>query len=512
MSFYTKRTIALSFIIATCLVAQAQFSLDYQAGIVANAGGGDFAPHYVAANRGGTVTQTNSALLQAGLWHEMDTTQRFSYGFGAELWTGYSSSTDYLRYVEPQGMTPQSQHPARFWVQQLFGQLKWRGVFLLIGQKEHETPFLNAELSSGDLIMSGNARPGAGAAAGFVNFQNIPFTRGWVQIAGEMGYYKLGDGHWLENHYNYRNNFVTTRYWYNYKNIYFRTNPSHPFVFTIGGQAACQFGGTVVRYKNGAEVSRTKMDANAKAFFRALIAGSGGGNKGDSFVEGNHVGSWDIIASYRFKNGHQLRAYYQTPWEDGSGIGKMNGFDGLWGVEITTAGPAPVSGVVLEYLDLTNQSGPIHWAPADHENTPLTDKATGNDDYYNNYSYNGYQNHGLSIGSPMVKAPLYNLDGYMRYTDNVMRAFHVGIKGDISREWHYRALASYRKTWGTPNFPRAGSLHDTSMLVEATFTPLRVPGLEARAQFGLDRGTLLGDNTGALLSITYHGNLTFGKK
>ena len=490
---------------------QAQVQLDYEASFTANAGGGDFAPHYMAANRGGTLTQSKSALVQAALWHTMDTTRRLSYGFGAEVWGGYTSGTDYLRYSATDGMVANRQHPARFWLQQAYAEGKYRGVFLLLGQKQQQSPFLLNDLTSGDLVMSGNARPGAGFAVGFVNFQNIPFTKGWVQITGQIGYYKFADGHWLENHYHYLNSFVTTRYWYNYKNIYFRTNPTKPFVFTIGGQAACQFGGTVVRYDKGVEQSRLEMATNAKAFWRALIAGSGGGNRGDDFVEGNHVGSWDIIGAYRFRNGNRLRAYYQSPWEDGSGIGKLNGFDGLWGLEFTTGKPSVVSGVVVEYLDLTNQSGPIHWAPRDHEGTPLTDQATGADDYYNNYTYNGYQNRGQSIGSPMVKAPIYNQDGYLRYTDNLLRAVHVGIKGDLGSEWHYRAMVSYRKAWGTPFFPRAEGVHETSMLVEARYQPARVPGLEAKAQFALDRGNMMGDNTGALLSIIYHGNFTLGK-
>jgi len=501
--------------LALCLprAAKAEFDITYKGSVTANAGSGDLAPYYIASNRGGTVTQQYSTLLSAAARHDMDTTVRFSYGFGAEVWAGWASNATYDRYnASVAEWNANKQHPARIWLQQLYGEVKFRGVFAELGQKTLESPWLDTSLSSGDLIMSGNARPPIGARGGFVNFQNIPFTKGWVQITGELGWYRLKDDKWLENHYNYYNHFVTTDYWFHYKNIYFRTKPTKPFVFTFGAQASCQFGGTANYYQNGVLTQTVKMDANLRTFCRTLIAGNSGSSVGDKgYVEGNHVGSWDVILQYTFKGGHRLRGYYQSIWEDGSSIGKMNGFDGLWGLEYRHPNRWWINGAVIEYIDLTNQSGHIHWSPFDHESTPITKKTTGNDDYYNNYIYNGYQNRGMSIGSPFVRSTIYNLDGYMRYRDNLMRGFHIGITGSITPELDYRILGSYRKCWGTPGILRAESVHDTSMLFEATYSPARVKGLAVKAQFAFDRGSLYGDATGGLLSVTYRGNLTLGK-
>jgi len=506
------RRVCLPLLALVAIEAAGEVTIDYEASLTANAGSYTTAPYYIASNRDGTLTQRYSVLASAAAWHSMDTTRRLSYGFGAELWGGYASSTDYEKWDAQAGtMVTNPQHPARVWVQQAYVEGKYRGVMASVGARRLASPILNTALSSGDLIMSANARPPIGARAGFVNFQNIPFTRGWVQITGEMGYYRLGDGKWLENHYNYYNNYVTTGYWFNYKNIYFRTNPTKPFVFTIGAQASCQFAGDQRFYEKGVNTSTVKMDLNAKAFFRALVAGSGGGNSGDHFVEGNHVGTWDVILQYRFKGGHVIKGYHQRLWEDGSGIGWCNGWDGLYGIEYAAPGRSIVSGAVVEYIDFTNQSGSIHWAPVDHEGTALTDEATGADDYYNNYSYNGYHNHGMSIGSPFVKSPLYNYNGVMRYSDNMMRGFHAGITGYITSELQYRLLGSYRKSWGRPFSPRAVPLDDTSLLVEAVYAPARVAGLRITAQLGIDRGDLYHDNTGGLVSVSYHGNLTLGK-
>ncbi|MBR5639906.1 MAG: hypothetical protein IKW83_09100 [Muribaculaceae bacterium] len=498
-------------------IAADSIAVDYSMGLTINISGKDFAPYHIASNRRGTVTQQHSALISASLRHEMDTTQRLSWGAGIEAWGGYASGVDYLRY-DPAAdvMIANNQHPARVWMQQLWVEGKYRGAFITLGQKDIDPGFMNHSLGSGDLVMSGNARAPYGVRVGFINYQNIPFTHGWVQIKGEIGYYRHGDSKWLENHYNYYNNFITTNYWFNYKNTYFRTNPSKPLVFTIGMQAACQFGGTATYYNNGMVWQEIKMKANAESFWHAFIPGSGGENMGDKiYVEGNHVGSWDMALEYKLSPGQTLRGYYQSPWEDGSGVGKLNGYDGLWGVEYRSDSHGVVTGVVAEFLTLMNQSGPIHFAykdftDDDHPNgSDIGNAATGSDDYYNNYCYNGYHNRGMSIGSPMAKSPIYNTDGYLRFTDNRLRGFHLGLMGDIGNQVTYRALFSWRKSFGTPFIPHRKPITGTSMMLEATYTPHWLSGLEIKVQFAHDHGTLYGNNTGALISIFYNGNFSF---
>ena len=188
----------------------------------------------------------------------------------------------------------------------------------------------------------------------------------------------------------------------------------------------------------------------------------------------------------------------------------MNGFDGLWGLEYSTPSTfGYISNVLIEYIDFTNQSGPVHWTPNDHEGTPITSHSSGADDYYNNYIYNGYQSRGMSIGSPFVKSPLYNQDGYMRYRDNVLRGFHAAIQGRIDYRWGYTLMASYRKAWGTPIIPRAGSVDDFSMMLEARYGTLC--GWQLRSQIAVDRGSLYGNNFGACLGISYSGGFNIKK-
>jgi hypothetical protein len=163
-----------------------------------------------------------------------------------------------------------------------------------------------------------------------------------------------------------------------------------------------------------------------------------------------------------------------------------------------------IEGAVIEYIDFTNQSGPIHWTPNDNPGTPITSHSSGADDYYNNYIYNGYQSRGMSIGSPFVKSPLYNQDGYMRYRDNVLRGFHAAVSGWLHEAWSYRLKVSYRKAWGTPIIPRAGSVDDFSMALQLNYRPSYGPWC-VNATVAMDRGSLYGNNWGAQIGISYSG-------
>lgn len=494
--------------ISCCLAVYGELPINYQVSLTANAGSGDFAPYYMMSNVHGTLTQPYSTLLRASASKEMDSHKRFSYGFGADVVGGYTSRTAYRRYDKSTSTwVPNNQGPAPVWLQQLYAEVKYRSLFLSAGLKERGSVFLNDALSSGDMAYSANARPIPAIRAGFIDFQDIPLTQGWVQIRGELSYGISTDEDWRINHFHHGGSSITTgKIWYSYKYLHFRTNPDKPFSFLIGMQTTCQFGGIHRIYSSdGEEIVelRTDMTPSLGSFFKALIPMAGN----TTYYEGNHLGTWDVMGRYKFRNGHELRVYYQSPWEDGSGIGKLNGWDGMYGIEFRNANPKSiVSGAVIEYIDLTNQSGPLHWDPADFQYGYLIpSEATGGDDYYNNVAYNGYQLFGQAIGSPFVKSPIYNTSGSLRFFDNSIRGFHVGITGNVTSQIGYRLMASYRKSWGTSLSPSINPTESLSMMLEGNYEPAGIPGLSIKAQIALDKGNLLGDNFGGLVSVSYNG-------
>lgn len=494
----------------------AQHSTDYYSlSMVGNAGNGIFAPYYLSANKHGLVTHSKSGYLRASVFKGLEMNKRFSYEFGIDL-VGLMSSTSPVSYYSDGNLKTYNPGVSSFLIQQAYIGMKYRMIFISAGCRELTDEVVNFELSSGGLVWSGNARPIPQVRAGFIDFVDIPFTKGWVQIKGELAYGKFMDNDFLRDHYNHYNQYITTDALYHHKSISFRSNPDKPFVVTIGAELAAQFGGTKRYYKEGVLIDSLTMKSptRLKDFFKILFPSSGDGqsNKGDqAYYYGNHVGQWNLSAEYRFKNNSSVRGYFEWYYDDASGMGKFNGWDGLWGLEYKSGKKNWLSNVVLEYLDMTNQSGPLNWCPSDYNDPKLDIEATGADDYYNNYFYNGWAHYGLSNGTAMAKSLLYNTDGYMRYKHNRIRGVHLGASGYIAPEWKYKILASYRTSWGTTFLPLADTQHDMSGLIECVYSPIKLSGWSFSVSLAGDWGELYGDKWGVAIGIRKSGILTIGK-
>lgn len=511
MGYRYLRYIPYAIISAISLSANAQVAADYRISLIGNGSTGDFAPYMIGSWNHGKTTQKGNALIDAGVWRNLDQGKRFSWGFGIEGLTGYSSENDYSRWNEnAQSWETNRIGPAAAWIQQLYGELKYRGVFLTAGMKEHESALLNSRLSSGDFIESGNSRPIPEVRAGFIDFQDIPFTNGWVQIQGEISYGKLTDNDYLLNHYNHYNYHITENVLYTYKRAYFRTKPTERLSVTAGAQCAGQFGGTAYYYNRGKLEATDHHPAKIKDFWEMFIPSL---NNGDDFVLGNHIGSWDFKAAYRLRNNSEVMFYFQWPWEDGSAMAKRNKWDGIWGIEYKSASRGIVNGAVIEYIDFRDQSGPLHWAPGDYPGTTITSEATGGDDYYNNSYYNAYAHYGMSIGTPFLMSPHYNTDGYPGYVHTRTNGFHAGLNGSLGNDVDYRILLSYQKAWGAGRQPVSKALDNTSMLFESSWNASAlIKGLSVKGQISFDTGSLRGNNFGAALAVTYRGSFNITRR
>lgn len=496
--------------------AKADYSIPWRASTVVNAGGGDFSPYFIGSNSGGIFTQPAGIYERLSICRELKRTGRFEYGFGAEIIGSYTQPVAYERFDKSSGTW--SEHNRRqpyVWIQQLWGGLKYRGFFITAGMKGNDRSLFDSPLGVGDIVVSENARPIPQVRLGFIDFQNIPFTNGWVQIQAEAAYGKFTDSNWLKDHYNYYNSFLTTGVWFHYKRLYFRTNPKKPFSVTVGMQHAAQFGGYYNAYSDGQIYESAGGKVSLKDFLDVFVQKRGGGGTtgGDrQYYNGNHLGSWDFRARYRFHDGSEITAFFQWPWEDGSGIGKLNGWDGVWGVEYRRNKPAWIDAASIEYIDFTNQSGPMHWAPGDHDGTTIGGEATGADNYYNNYFYNGWANYGMSIGTPFAKSPFYNKDGYLLFTDNRIRGIQAGIEGEPFANMRYRLLGAWRESFGTPMEPAPEKRHATSLSIQASYEMPRVKGLAFSAQIAFDTGSLYGNNYGLMIGVSYDGLINFRHK
>lgn len=481
---------------------------DYTASALFGASTGHFAPYMIGSLNHGKTPMKSWSLADVCVVRELNRDKRFSWGFGGEFLFGYSHRAKYLRWQEADNQwTINKQGPEAIWLQQAYLEIKYRGVFLTAGMKEHESALLNQRLSSGDLVESGNSRPIPEVRAGFIDFQDIPFTNGWVQIQGEIGYGKMVDNAYNKKHFNYYNYHLHLGALYTYKRCYFRTNPKQPFSVTVGMQTAAFFGGETQYYQDGKiqpEKAR-KFSESLKTFFKVFFPFAEGG---EDYYTGQTLGSWDCRMRYRLPNRDEIFAYFQGPWEDGTGIGRRNGLDGLWGLEYKASRPGIITGAVFELLDFRNQSGPVHWQPNDTPGTPILTHVQGRDNYYNNYFYNAYANYGMSIGTPFLMSPIYNQDGYPAFACNRACGFHAGLSGLFSNEIDYRFLVGYQRGLGNYDYAYPRPRTNTSMLLEAGWdASVLASGLSARLQLAFDAGSLRGNNFGGALTITYKGEI-----
>ena len=172
-----------------------------------------------------------------------------------------------------------------------------------------------------------------------------------------------------------------------------------------------------------------KMPASLKDFFHVVIPSGGGGSDfpGEEVnVLGNHVGEWSGRLNWRLRQDLGLSAYYLHFFDDHS----MMFFDyvrhdGLFGLELTLPSNPVVGKVVYEYLYMKDQSGPFLW---DHT-SDLPEQVSGDDDYYNNHLYAGWEHRGMGIGNPLIISPVRNGDNSLKFKCNRVVSHHVGLAG-----------------------------------------------------------------------------------
>lgn len=489
--------------IAWSFTALADVPLHYHASVTTQASSKSLAPYMLGSWNEGRYVEGNGIWQEAGIAKDLDYSKRFSWSVGLDYIAGAASKMEYDRWIESEKVwTKHTDHLPNLRLQQLYGQIKYRSVGFTIGMKYSHSKLLDDQLSSGDLTRSINAAAIPGVGAGFLDFQNIPFTKGWLQIDGEIMYGKMLDSKFKRNEFNYYYGNISQNIWYNYKRCYFRTNPDKNFHVTIGMQAAGFFAGSIYLYKKGVQYNAKVRGFKIKDVFQMFIPRPGG----EDYYTGSHVGSWDFKADYKFRDGSRLSAYFEWPWEDGSGIGRMNGWDGLWGVKYDFGRKGIVSKALVEYLDFTNQSGPIHYDPEDNPFNPIIGNAQGSDDYYNNSYYGAYTNYGLGIGSPFLLSPIYNSNGDLSYLHNRARGFHAALEGNPADWISYQLKVGYELAGGNGWMPAYRKLGCTSGMLSVAARPIRkVPELEFGLRMAFDKGQLRGDNFGALLRVEYKG-------
>ncbi len=470
-------------------------NVHYSATLQGTAGSNNTAPFWFTNNRYGLgTTEPNSGLLRAAIGRdaEADSLRKWRIGYGLDLVGAVN-------------------HDSHFIVQQAFADFQYKAIRLSVGQKERPIELKNNRLSSGDMVLSNNARPIPQVRLELPDFWTIPRTKGWLHLKAHIAYGIHTDNGWQNDFTAGTANLRTNNSLYHSKAGFLKIGNAEKFPLTITGglEMAAQFGGKVWNLKDRPDntstttfLSNRKLPHGLKAFWHAFIPGGGDSNDGEySNAEGNQIGSWHIRLDYHGK-GWGASVYAEHLFEDHSQMFWQYPWkDMLYGGEVRLPKNPVVSTILYEHLRTTDQSGPIY-----HDKTANFPTAIyGQDDYYNNHVYAAWQYAGFSVGNALLPSPIYNTDGNIRFYDNRIKASHIGIEGNPTKEIEYRILYTHEKSWGTYSNPHTDPVKADFLMIEATYSPHQVKGLSIGAAYGQNWGKLLGESKGAMLTVSYSG-------
>ena len=459
------------------------------------AASGDFAPLWLTANRYGLSSVAPYSgyarvRVERDIAHDAQRDWRLGYGLDLAVAAGH----------ERIGI-----------VQQAYVEGAWKCIRLTLGAKQLPMETKNPELSSGALSAGINARPIPQARLD-IDWFSFPGTKGWWKWKLTCAYGWMTDGRWQEGWVADGSRYAkNTRY--HEKALYWQFGRADvfPLTYEIGLRMMAEFGGSSynVQTPRAHEGQKTvyEHDNGLRAYWDALLCrGSDATDGSNPNVSGNHLGSYVMQLKYHGKK-WQARAYWERFFEDHSMLTVQYGIrDMLIGAEVTLPKNPYLSSAVLEYITSTDQAGAVY-----HDGTHnLPDAMAGRDDYYNHLHYAGWQHYGQTLGNPLITSPLYNdalgfdgidLSHHLHFYNNRIKAWHVGLSGDPSAEWHWRLLASFSKNWGSYALPQPDPRRQIYTFAEGTYRPRWAKGWEGALGLGFDHGSLIGNSFGGQLTI-----------
>jgi hypothetical protein len=474
-----KKTCFFVFFIGYSVFAFSQYKeMDYRIQSTFVGGTGNSTAFWGVSNQYGSISvNPYSAMLRTGIFAEYDTLRKkkLDYSYGVELINRVDGKYNIT-------------------VQQYYVKVKYRFITFQGGRIEEYFGDQDSTLSSGGLLWSGNAQPLPKITIGILNYTSIPFTRGFLEVKGAISH------GWFEKDAYVKNE------WLHHKYIYFQAGGKLPVKVHFGFYHYAQWGGT--------SPDAGHLPSSLKDFLTVFRAKQVDGDtilaRGNpellseySNRVGNHLGSrnlgFDIITKPV-----KISFYYQSIFEDNSGLRWHNMPDGLWGLSLKFNQLKWLTGFVYEYLTTTDQS--MTWPQDRDTNQP--------DDYFNHGVYfNGWTYNDFTIGSPLITSPaLYKKMGestnlkndYLR--NNKVKAHHIGCTGIIS-DMNYKLFITYSKNMGTYFVPFSYTKESVSTYLELTKHLERFHHMEVSLAVANDFGSMYGNKGSVLITIRKRGKL-----
>ncbi|HEX8018413.1 capsule assembly Wzi family protein [Mucilaginibacter sp.] len=307
------------------------------------------------------------------------------------------------------------------------------GIFeLKAGRSKEIVGLVDSTLSSGSFAVSGNALGVPKVSIGIPNYYSIPvlgklfaikaaFTNGYAGFEPRRNGTRLNDfkTYYLEN--------------FLYGKI---GKPGWRFNLEAGFNHEVLWGDEKKVF--GSEFTLSTSEA-----YWYVVSGK----VYDSSKVGNHLGSVDIGAEYRF-DALTLKIYRQSFYDKGALWSLANIKDGLNGVSLTNNsaehGKFYWRKILFEVLYTANQAGTLQSKTTE----------SGAEDYYNNYQYaQGWSYRYFGLGTPFITT-IYDARSDANravnqfFLNNRLYAFHVATQFDAFN-WAYTFKSSFSHNMGT---------------------------------------------------------------
>jgi len=449
------------------LVSAQNNTIKYEVGFTGVSSTGDYSPFWLQSDNDGQISSSSSsANVNWGVSKDFDRRPRaFDYGFKANL------------------LVQTYDNKTRVYFHEAYLKARFLVIDMILGARKEYLGTQDSSLSCGGFLFSRNARPIPKLTVGIEHFTAVPFTRGYLEVKGAV------------SHGWFTDNIAVTNLLLHHKYIYFRAGGSLPFHFQYGVDHVAQWGGNVLG--NGQQPS------SLSDYLRIVMGSSGGSSALETDqinALGNHVISQSMKVDYSL-SGFTISGYWQNISEDSPKFmtNSMNKPDGLWGVTLRNTTFPIIKGLLYEYMNSTDQSGPFH----DRDGIVYG----GMDSYFNNGVYqNGWSYFSRTIGTPFISSPIYNKNGGVGVVNNRVQVHHFGLEGDVEG-YRYKALCSLSKNYGSYGSPYPEMIRNTSMLLEIKKQFPKLLNIELGCSLGADTGKLYGNSVGCLLSIRKTGDL-----
>ena len=377
-------------------------------------------------------------------------------------------------------------------IQEGFIRLRKRDFFLAIGRMNESLSNKSRLLSSGSLAISNNAIPIPNIYFGIKNFSPSYLSKLNIILKGGLSHGWLNKGQYIEAPFLHQ------------KNLYLKKQLTSKSSITLGIVHLAIWGGVTRAH---GEQSKQFSDY-LKIFF--LKPGSNKDMEQEQInTLGNHLGIWDLVY-HKKQNGRDFKLYYQHPFEDESGARwLLNRFDGLYGIELTSKNDGFINRFLYEYINTMNQSGSLG----------ATDSTYGWDNYYNHYIYqSGWTYYNKVIGNPLFTLGS-NKGSYsdgVYIVNNRIKAHHLGLMGNFTREINYKILFTYSQNFGIfpdkEKFKNEKKIYkfENGLIQRSGLVQLQmkyINKLDFELSYAIDNGQLLKLSKSILIAINYNFSL-----